>query len=69
MALDFLIFKSSVHQSISNSSCLAWFLAVHGYNLDLVRVERGSVLEFEVNVLDDKCPNFVAEPVGIKMTL
>lgn len=44
--------------------------AVAAHDLDLVRLHRlTGVLHLEGDVFDEKCPDLVAETVGIKMTL
>ena len=50
--------------------CLAWLLAVASNYLHLVRIKGlAVVVDLEMNVLDEECPNFVAESVCIKVTL
>lgn len=39
------------------------------YNLDLLRFDMSVTFHLEIGVLDDESPNFVAEAVGIEVTL
>jgi hypothetical protein len=49
--------------------CLAGTLAVATDDLDPVRRHRGLVIQLECDVLDQERPDFVAESVGIQVTL
>lgn len=44
-------------------------LGVAADDLDLVCLYRVLVVQFEVDILDQECPDFIAEAVGIQMTL
>ena len=44
-------------------------LRVAAHNLDLLRRDIVLVVELEVDILDEERPDFVAEAVGIQMTL
>ncbi len=44
-------------------------LGVAADDLDLVSLYGALVVQFEVDVLDQERPNFIAEAVGIQMTL
>jgi hypothetical protein len=44
-------------------------LCVTGDNLDAFRVDSASVVEFEVDILDNEGPDIVAEAVGVEMAL
>lgn len=46
-----------------------WPLGVAADNLDFIRLDRTRVVQLEVDVLDQKSPNLVAETVRIQMTL
>lgn len=48
---------------------LAGFLCIHGYNLDLIGVYVLLVLELEVDVLDNECPDVVAESIRVQTAL
>lgn len=54
--------------SVSRSS-FARSLAVTADDLDLVRRDRGLVVQLECDVLDEEGPDIVAESVGVKVTL
>lgn len=49
--------------------CLPGSLAVTADDLDLVCRDLGLVVQLECNILDQERPNFVAESVGIEVTL
>ena len=51
------------------SLLLPWLLRIAAHNLDLVRRDIVLVVELEVDILDEERPDFVAEAVGIQMTL
>jgi hypothetical protein len=57
----------SVHPCLT--LCLAGTLAVAADDLDPVRRHRGLVIQLECDILDQERPNFVAESVGIQVTL
>ncbi len=44
-------------------------LRVAADNLDLLGLDRVLVVKFEVDILDQERPDFVAEAVGVQMTL
>lgn len=48
---------------------LTWPLGVAADNFDFIRLDRTRVVQLEVDVLDQKSPNLVAETVRIQMTL
>ena len=48
---------------------LSGSLAVTAHDLDLVRRHRCLVVQFKVDIFNEKGPHFVAESVGIKMAL
>lgn len=60
---------ATILASVVVSSCLAWFLRVHSYDLDAIGLEIDSVIELEIDIFDNEGPDFVAEAVGIEMTL
>ena len=45
------------------------FLASTAHNLDPIRSEGTTTVEFEIDVFDEESPDVVAEAVGIKMSL
>lgn len=49
--------------------CLAGTLRVAANNLDAVGVDLVRVVELEVDILDDKGPDVVAEAVRVEMAL
>ena len=51
------------------SLLLPRLLRIAAHNLDLVRRDIVLVVELEVDILDEERPDFVAETVGIQMTL
>ncbi len=48
---------------------LSWPLGVAADDLNFVRLDRTRVVQLEVDVLDEESPYFVAETVGVQMTL
>lgn len=42
---------------------------IAAHYLHLLRLNRGLIIKLKVHVLDQKCPDFVAEAVGVEMTL
>lgn len=49
--------------------CLARPLAVAAHDLNAVCGNGGLVVQLEGDILDQECPDFVAESVGIKVAL
>lgn len=58
-----------MHPCLHPHSSFTGSLAVTADDLDLVGGDRGLVVQFEGHVLDKEGPDFVAESVGIKVTL
>ena len=52
-----------------SSLLLPRLLRIAAYNLDLLRRDVILVVELEVDILDEERPDFVAEAVGVQMTL
>lgn len=48
---------------------LARPLAIAAHDLHLIRRNHRLIIQFEVDILDEECPHFVAEAVGIQMAL
>lgn len=44
-------------------------LRIAAHNLDLVGLDRSLILQLEVDILDEKGPDFIAEAVCVQMTL
>ena len=44
-------------------------LGVTANNLDFIGLDRVLVVEFEVHILDQEGPDFVAEAIGVQVTL
>lgn len=44
-------------------------LRITAHNLDLLRRHSVLIIQLKVDVLDQKCPYFIAEAVGVKMAL
>ncbi len=61
MGLHFLVLLQTL--------LLSWPLGVAADDFDLIRLDRTRVVQLEVDVLDQKSPYFVAETVGVQMTL
>lgn len=61
--------NAKVSSTANTSLCLARSLAVAAHDLHAVRVYGGLVVELELDVLDQECPDLVAESVRIKVTL
>ena len=55
--------------SIPNTSLFSRFLCIAAHNLDLLSLDVVLIVKLEINILDEECPDFVAEAVGIQMTL
>lgn len=49
--------------------CLTGSLCVAADNFDLVSLNGVLIVKLEVDVLDQKSPDFVAEPISIQVTL
>lgn len=56
----------SIHTA---SLCLAGSLAVAAHDLNAVCSNGGLVVQLEGDILDQECPDFVAESVGVKVAL
>ena len=50
-------------------SCLTRLLVCAAHNLDLARLDGGLIVELEVDILDGKGPDVVAEAVGVEVAL
>ena len=50
-------------------SCLPWSLGVAADNLDLFSRDRILVIQLEIDVFDQERPDFIAEAVGVQVTL
>lgn len=50
-------------------SALTRTLAIAADNLDLVRSHGQVILQLERHILDQECPDFIAEPIRIEMAL
>lgn len=58
------------HESLNERElCLPRSLAVAAHDLDLVRGDCRLVVQFERDILDEECPDFVTESVGIQVAL
>ena len=44
-------------------------LAIAAHNLHLIRGDRSLVVQLKRNILDQECPHFIAESVGIEVSL
>ena len=44
-------------------------LRIAAHDLDLIRLHRVLIVQLEIDILDQKCPDIIAEAVGIQMTL
>ena len=60
-----LLKYSNPHPSL----LLPRLLRITAHNLDLLRRHGILIIQLKVNVLNQKCPYFVAEAVGVKMAL
>ena len=62
--------RPPLHILFSHSSLLLpRLLRIAAHNLDLLRRDVILVVELEVDILDEERPDFVAEAVGVQMTL
>lgn len=61
--------RQSVVPTAPSSSRLSWLLATATNDLHLVRLNVLRILHLEVDILDQESPDFITEPVGMKMTL
>lgn len=52
--------------TISNLSRL---LGIAADNLHLLRLNCALIIKLEVDIFDEKCPDFITETIGIEMTL
>jgi hypothetical protein len=48
---------------------LSLLLALAGNDLNSLRLNRVGIIKLELNVLDDERPDFVAEAVGVEVSL
>lgn len=61
--------NAKVFSTANASLRLARSLAVAAHDLHPVRIDGSLVVEFELDILDQECPDLVAESVGIKVAL
>lgn len=61
--------NAKVSSTASSGLCLARSLAVAAHDLHSVRVDGSLVVKFELDILDQECPDLVAETVRIKVAL
>jgi hypothetical protein len=61
--------KSEENTASTTRSRLTGLLAVHGHNLDSIRLELQRGIHLQRSFLDNKGPNVVAETIRVKMAL
>lgn len=61
--------NAEVFTTHAASLCLAGPLAVAAHDLNAVCGNGGLVVQLEGDILDQECPDFIAESVGIQVAL
>jgi len=60
---------SSWPSRVTATLLLSGLLCIAAHDLDLLGLDITLIVELEVDILDEERPDFVAEAVGIQMTL
>lgn len=63
------LIKCQSQPSLSTALRVAWLLRIAAHNLDLIGLNIVLVVELEINILDQKSPNIIAEAICIEVSL
>jgi len=60
---------SSLPSRVTGTLLLSGLLRIAAHDLDLLGLDVTLIVELEVHILNKERPNFIAEAIGIQMTL